>query len=877
MLRQTCISVIALCAFVCGGAPERLLAQSNAISGTVLDQAGKAVPGASVTVKSDTGAASGNATTDTEGKFSVTGLAAGIYSIEATAPGFAVSKRLNVPGGAQDISITLNVDAISQSVTVQETELLAVATAPMGNTLDTMQARTEISSAVIQNFMAPVADFAEVMQQAPNAFSLNPNGIGLGQGKTFFRGFPDGDYTMTFDGIPFEDTNTPTHHSWASFPSQWISSTDFDRSPGMPSDFGPTNFGGSINLKSPELQADPDIRGTVSYGSWDTQLYSLDFESGLFGPHKQDAVLFNINAMTSNGYQTFNDQQRDAGYGKYQHRFSERTTLSLYGGVVDIWNNTPNTTNPTRAQVAAFGDNYLMDNTPICVSVTLNCSSAAVAAGSPDPYYYGYDTYHVQTDFEYAHFNSDLGDGWTVDDKAYTTRYWNKQFYQNGSTVTIAPPVASTPTLYNPSGVDKLNGYRHAGDEIIASKVTRYGVLRFGTWYDWAYTDRYQYPSNILTQLDTPLPNFHEHFDTQSFQPFVEWEWHPVRKFVVTAGIKSADYRMTLNQYQDNQGTKGTKGIVGCLGGTAGLDTTPGGFFETPECMGGAAFTTHSANWNNFLPTLAARYQITNNWSWYAEFAEGSVIPPSAAFDVVGGNPESQLKPQTAKTYQTGSVLKLNRVTVDLDAYYVHFQNGWDSTTDPTTGEPVFTATGPSNTRGIESEVNYAFGHGFSIYGNVSAGSAKYAEDPNFPNGGLWVQDTPTNMEGMSLLYQHRNWDIGFIWKRVGSYWQDNGNINYIINGVKTALPADMAYKIQPWDLENLFFNYTIKNSSHFRGTKVQLAINNLADTHALVGITPANGAVPGNLFTASPNDQLNLMPGRSFSLTVTGGWAPKR
>ena len=353
--------------------------------------------------------------------------------------------------------------------------------------------------------MAPVADFAEVIQQAPGAFSLNPNGIGLGQGKSFFRGFADGQYTLTFDGIPFEDTNSPTHHSWASFPRQWISSTDFDRSPGQASDFGPTNFGGSINMKSPELQADPDIRGTFSYGSFNTKLYSLDIESGLLGPRKQDAVLFNINAMTSDGYQTYNYQQRDAGYGKFQHRFSDRTSLSLYGGVVDIWNNTPNTTNPTRAQVAQFGDNYLLDNTPLLPN------------GTPDPYYYGYNTYHVQTDFEYAAFTSDLGNGWKFDTKAYTTRYWNKQFYQNGATVNLTPA--------KPSGVDKLNGYRHAGDTAILSKESKWGVFRTGVWYDWAYTDRYQIPSNIITQVDTPLGNFHEHFITQSFQPFAEFEW----------------------------------------------------------------------------------------------------------------------------------------------------------------------------------------------------------------------------------------------------------------------------------------------------------------------------------------------------------------
>ena len=51
------------------------------------------------------------------------------------------------------------------------------------------------------------------------------------------------------------------------------------------------------------------------------------------------------------------------------------------------------------------------------------------------------------------------------------------------------------------------------------------GIFRTGAWYDWAYTDRYQVPSNIITQQDTPLGNFHEHFITQSFQPFAEFEW----------------------------------------------------------------------------------------------------------------------------------------------------------------------------------------------------------------------------------------------------------------------------------------------------------------------------------------------------------------
>ncbi len=867
MRRVISLRGILASAFLCAFAMTPLWAQSGSgtLAGTVLDQAGKVIPAATITAKSDSGSASGTATSDNDGKFSISGLAAGAYTVTTSSPGFALNTRRGVDpsaAGSQDLAITLYVDSISQSVTVQEIALLAEETAPISTPLDVTSAKTVITNAVITNFMAPVSDFAEVLQQAPGTFSVNPNGIGLGQGKTFFRSFPDGAYTMKFDGIPFEDTNTPTHHSWASFPSQWISSADFDRSPGLASDFGPTNFGGSINLKSPELQADPDIRGTFSYGSFNTRLYSLDFDSGLLGHKKQDAVLFNINGMTSDGYQTFNDQQRDAGYGKYQHRFSDRTSLTLYGGVVDIWNNTPDTTNATRSAIALHGDNYLMDNTPTCVAVSL--PGCPVADGSPDPFYFGYEQYHVQTDFEYAHFNSDLGNGWKFDNTAYTTRYWNKQFL-------VKNFVMNTSTN-KPSGVDKLNGYRHAGDTVSVSKESRWGIFRTGAWYDWAYTDRYQYPSNPVSQQDTPFPNFHEHFITESFQPFAEYEWHATRKLVIIAGIKAADYKMTLNQFQDNGK------IVGCLGGTlATFPKTAGNWASAPDCIGGAAFVTHSQNWNNWLPSLAARYRIWRQWSAYAQFGEGSIIPPSAAFDVPGGVVLTPLKPTTAKTYQAGSVLKLNRITLDMDAYYVHFQNPFTSFYDPNSADTIFVATGPSNTKGVEAEGNFAIGWGLNLYANATVGSAKYQTGANFPNGGEWVANTPTNTEGVSLLYQHRNWDMGMVYKRVGQYWQDNGSLPYSINGASVPYPVNQAALIQPWELLNVFFNYTIKNTSYLRGTKIQFAINNVANSRALVGITPGLAPTATASFVPDGTDQLNLLPGRSFSITITGGYAPKR
>jgi hypothetical protein len=72
-----------------------LIAQSGGtITGMVLDQAAKAIPGANVTVKNEAGTVSGTTTSDSEGRFSVSGLAAGTYWVETTEPGFGRNPRL---------------------------------------------------------------------------------------------------------------------------------------------------------------------------------------------------------------------------------------------------------------------------------------------------------------------------------------------------------------------------------------------------------------------------------------------------------------------------------------------------------------------------------------------------------------------------------------------------------------------------------------------------------------------------------------------------------------------------------------------------------------------------------------------------------------
>src|SRR5258708_27936836 len=193
---------------------------------------------------------------------------------------------------------------MSESVRVEREGWLAATMAPSQASLDTRTVKSTIQQSFVENFTAPTADYTEVVMMAPGTFSVNPNGVGLGDGKVFFRGFKDGQYSMTFDTIPFEDTNDPTHHSWVFFPGLWIGSTDFDRSPGTASTVGPTNFGGSINMASRDPLAGMTIRGTASYGSFNTKLLDLSADTGRFGNNKH-LVTMAIHQLLSAGYQTF--------------------------------------------------------------------------------------------------------------------------------------------------------------------------------------------------------------------------------------------------------------------------------------------------------------------------------------------------------------------------------------------------------------------------------------------------------------------------------------------------------------------------------------------------------------------------------------------
>ena len=118
--------------------------QSTAsIAGVVHDSAGGVVPGVTVIVKEDATGAAHEAVTDVDGRYQVTALGAGAYTVTASLTGFktAVAKSIRVaPGQPVTIPLTLEVGSLTETVTVtSSSELINTQTATVASTLNSDQ------------------------------------------------------------------------------------------------------------------------------------------------------------------------------------------------------------------------------------------------------------------------------------------------------------------------------------------------------------------------------------------------------------------------------------------------------------------------------------------------------------------------------------------------------------------------------------------------------------------------------------------------------------------------------------------------------------------------------------------------------------------
>ena len=633
----------------------------------------------------------------------------------------------NVSFGEEVIDVG-TVQSNAGAATAEQKKETATYQAPTQSSLIATQPQSIISQHYIQETAAPSANYSDIANIAPSVSSIDPNGPGMMETQGLsMRGFQNGQYNVTFDGIPWGDSNDFTQHSTSYFMAQDIGNVLVDRGPGDASNIGNATFGGTIAATSKDPKTTSTITPYASFGSFNTRMFGAEMDTGVMQNSGDASAFVDYRNFSSDGYLTNAGQQRQNAFFKYVKPLSDNTVLTFVTMQNQVHQNVA--LGSTLANMQKFGKNF---------GLNLDPTSQA---------YSGYNYDNITSDFEYIDIKSRQGD-LSIDNKLYTYAYYHNG--ANGTDPGLGTVNGTTYGATNVPGQMMTMNYRSTGDLLRMSEESGIGKLDFGAWVDYQTNNRTQKEvdwtlGGAINPMGNPATNGMDRAMTDTLttiQPYVQYEWKASDALTVTPGLKYVSFNRGLNATV-NQGATGQP-----------LNT--------------------SQTWNKALPSLDAHYMIEPDWSVYAQYAQGMLAPNINAFYPMKGtqftNP-STLQAQSTTNYQIGTTLVEEKLTASGDIYVVDFSN--QNTAVPCGIFTCYNNTGGVKYSGIESEATYVLGEGVSVYGNAAINNYAMSQA-----GGV-LQNVPKNTAALGLIYNQGPAYASLIAKEVGQRYSGtdiNGN-----------------------------------------------------------------------------------------------------
>ena len=725
-------------------------------------------------------------------------------------------------------------------------------TAPITASLTTTQPQAAVSREFIDNSVA-TADYNELIAITPSvSISGTGNGAGFVESKATIRGFQDGDYNVTYDSIPFADTNNPTHHSTAFFPSTTIETVVVDRGPGNASQLGQATYGGNINMYSRAAKDDMGAQVEGLVGNWNTFIGRAEIQSGKIASLGDAKFVLSGQYLQSDGALTNSPVNSKNLYFKAVVPVGPSNTLTL----MSTWNRNfyyqsdvnKGATCGTGGTALAAGTQLSADNCTAASQIGVYGLNYGLGNDPTKQDYYGYNRTDKTTDFSYVRLQSELGSGLSMDNRAYMYGYTNNTWSGSsdpsmvaagkGPVITGFSGAGTALSPYKPVyaadilGYNKLNKYRVLGYIGQVNYEFKYGKIRAGGWYEYADTDRH------LTDFDrnTGLPAYTEKFADgtaakaalpdislanvaylqgskwKQYQLFSEFEFHPFESLAITPGVKYVHFNRSIS------------GPVNQKSRTP-IDT--------------------SATWTKTLPFATINWQFRPTWSFYAQYAQGMYVPDLSSFYTTTGTSTDQavqqqnlaaLRPQTSVNYQVGTVWHGEKVSVDVDGYIINVNNKIASDTSAGAPANALVNIGSVRYKGVEGQVSYMPVRGLTLFAN---GSYNYAHNAATD---AQIAKAPFSTAAAGLFYNHDGFRLSYSHKYTGPQYATE-----YTSGVRS-------YRVRPYNTGEFAISQEI--GEHYR---IGATVSNVFNSRAITAIS--NGKTYG------VDDQFNFLPPRSFMI----------
>jgi iron complex outermembrane receptor protein len=745
------------------------------------------------------------------------GIAAGAMPALAQTAGSAANAPVNLDLGS--VLATGNAGGVAPDY--QDMPGAAPYEAPSVAPLNSNQPTSLVNQQTIQQQLVGSQSYADAARLTPSVSVISPNGPGLQEaaGPTI-RGFQDGQFNVTFDGIPLGDSNDFTHHTTSFFDDHDIGAVIVDRGPGTAETVGDATFGGTISIRTKDPLAQTTLTPYGEYGSYYTGLEGLEVDTGAVQSADGAAAIFDVQHQQTSGALQYAHQERSNFFGKVVIPVTPNTTVTLLADYNELYQNP--SIGATAAEIQAFGSSYAYNDNP-------NSQS-----------YYRYNNDHITTDMEYIDVQSNLGDGFLYDGKLYTYAYYHRDL--NGDDPNDYNPITGadlpggnpTEAVLQPGGAviagvpgeTFSNSYRSVGTIQRIQKDFGWGDIKTGLWFD------HQVNTRFVTEVDllaNNAPNYDpadanggalidrlQHNELYTFQPYGQVDWKPIDGLTITGGLKYAFFKRALNA-PVNQGTEVAQG--------------------------------YEHNYTKLLPSGEVRYKFTPELSAYGQVAEGFLAPNLNTYYTQNVTTDS-LKPQSTDNYQAGMAYQDQHLALGADVYLIHFEDFINSTKSPINNQKIFFNQGGVIYKGVEGEAAYTLDLGFTLFANAGLNKANATASEGY------IAEAPQFTSNFGVIYDKDGIYASVADQLTGGEYDGNGAPAGVTN------PRVPGAWYDPYNVVNLAAGYTFNHlAPHLNNTQVKLNLDNVTNQKQII-------FSPGE--TVSGQDLYFTLPGVSAFVSVS-------
>lgn len=690
-------------------------------------------------------------------------LAIGVAAMAA--PAFAQST------GSQDFEKEIIVTGTR--TTVQQVEGIS--------TPDTPKAKAVLTSEAIQR-AAPGQTVLDTINQIPGVSFQNNDAYGSSGGTLNIRGFDSTRISLTFDGIPLNDSGNYAIYSNQQIDPELIEQVNVNL--GTTDVDSPTAsaVGGTVNLRTKTPSKDMGVLASGSIGEYDFWRVFGMVETGELtssGTRAWFAASTAKNRVPYNGYGKIDKQQYNF---KIYQPLGASDFIAVSGHYNENRNNffgslplrvdttqSPTVTTP-RTAGSGSSNRYPITNDERFYTINVPCTLDAPQAGVAD----APNTCGTEFDRRYNPSNTGnirVNSKFTLSDNLILTVDPSYQYVKaNGGGTVTGREQANTIGTTSYTGFmggryyfgNDLNGDGDTLDQVTLmapsqTQTHRIGVIAGLRWnlddnnaIRVAYTyDRARHRQTgevgALSVDGEPLDVFPvnaglttaggfamEKRDRLSYAILQQVAAEYTGKFMdealtVNLGVRAPFFRRNLTNYCF---TTSAGGFLDCFTQNATLNTAyaaanPYSFNAATNVVTGYAVPQQRVfNYDKVLPNLGLTYRFGENVSLFGSYSKGLSVPGTDslynAFYYPAGTTQATPAPETTDNFDMGVRYRSNIVQASVSAFYNKFDNRLATAYDPELDQNVYRNLGKVKKYGIDGLISIRPVEQLSLFAGAS-------------------------------------------------------------------------------------------------------------------------------------------------------------